>query len=315
MRPQPPEGGGTRAGLHSIVEGLGFLRGKRVLVSTFAIDINAMYDESKFFHMTLMLIGGAVASTRTIGVTQLETTADFHAAYARIGQPLYAYAARIANVLIDRIGWDGLLWVLSRVGRGDTYSYSLPDLKPLGGAELSGKGAGWVTLTPDGKRAYVANPVTDNVSVVDIATRKRLATIAVGEEPEGVKVSPDGKRVYVTSEVANMVHAIDTASGKVTAINNTGNESGEKCTVNNPCEVDESGAELHRRAVGEIRFDPPAAAGAQHVALEPVSDFLRKIVRRIFEHELRCADAGREKRRTPLPRWMCFVREPIAVFA
>jgi YVTN family beta-propeller protein len=28
------------------------------------------------------------------------------------------------------------------------YAYSLPDLKVLGGAELGGKGAGWVTLTP-----------------------------------------------------------------------------------------------------------------------------------------------------------------------
>jgi MFS family permease len=42
MRPIPPEGGGTRAGLASIVEGLRFLRGKRVLVSTFVIDIDAM---------------------------------------------------------------------------------------------------------------------------------------------------------------------------------------------------------------------------------------------------------------------------------
>jgi YVTN family beta-propeller protein len=49
------------------------------------------------------------------------------------------------------------------------YSYSLPDLKPIGGAELGGKGAGWVTLTPDGKSAYVANPVTNDVSVVDVA--------------------------------------------------------------------------------------------------------------------------------------------------
>ena len=39
--------------------------------------------------------------------------------------------------------------------------------------------------------------------------------MAVGKEPEGVKVSPDGKTVYVTSEVANMVHVIDTATGKV----------------------------------------------------------------------------------------------------
>src|SRR5580765_7890511 len=58
------------------------------------------------------------------------------------------------------------------------YSYSLPDLKPLGGAELSGKGAGWVTLTPDGKSAYVANPVTNDVSVVDIASLKEVAVIA-----------------------------------------------------------------------------------------------------------------------------------------
>ena len=55
------------------------------------------------------------------------------------------------------------------------YSYSLPDLKLLGGAELGGKGAGWVTLTPDGKTAYVANPVTNDVSVVDVKSMKEVA--------------------------------------------------------------------------------------------------------------------------------------------
>ncbi|MFB7504730.1 trypsin-like peptidase domain-containing protein [Streptomyces broussonetiae] len=34
---------------------------------------------------------------------------------------------------------------------------------------------------------------------------------------------------------------IDTATGKVVAVNNTGNENGERCTVDNPCEVDENG--------------------------------------------------------------------------
>ncbi len=42
IRPQPPEGGGTKAGLASIREGLSFLKGRRLLVSTFVIDINAM---------------------------------------------------------------------------------------------------------------------------------------------------------------------------------------------------------------------------------------------------------------------------------
>jgi YVTN family beta-propeller protein len=54
------------------------------------------------------------------------------------------------------------------------------ELKLLGGAELGGKGAGWVTLTPDGKTAYVANPVTNDVSVVDVKSLKEVARIPVG---------------------------------------------------------------------------------------------------------------------------------------
>ncbi|WP_327431313.1 MULTISPECIES: S1 family peptidase [unclassified Streptomyces] len=34
---------------------------------------------------------------------------------------------------------------------------------------------------------------------------------------------------------------VDQSTGKVVAVNNTGNEDGETCTVNNPCEVDASG--------------------------------------------------------------------------
>jgi YVTN family beta-propeller protein len=64
------------------------------------------------------------------------------------------------------------------------YAYSLPDVKLLGGAELGGKGAGWVTLTPDGKTAYVSNPVTNDVSVVDIASLKEVARIPVGFVPK-----------------------------------------------------------------------------------------------------------------------------------
>ena len=64
------------------------------------------------------------------------------------------------------------------------YAYSLPDLKPLGGAELGGKGAAWVTLTPDGKTAYVANPVTNDVSVIDVKSLKEVTRIPVGFVPK-----------------------------------------------------------------------------------------------------------------------------------
>ncbi|MCM2576329.1 trypsin-like serine peptidase [Streptomyces meridianus] len=42
---------------------------------------------------------------------------------------------------------------------------------------------------------------------------------------------------------------IDSASGKVVAVNNTGNEDGGTCTLNNPCEVDESGNVTVRQGI------------------------------------------------------------------
>jgi len=42
MRPLPPEGGGRRAGLGSILEGLRFLGSRRVLQANFLIDVDAM---------------------------------------------------------------------------------------------------------------------------------------------------------------------------------------------------------------------------------------------------------------------------------
>ena len=63
------------------------------------------------------------------------------------------------------------------------YAYSLPDLKPLGAVTLGGRGAGWLTITPDGKTAYVANEHTNNVSVVDIKSLKETARIPVGFAP------------------------------------------------------------------------------------------------------------------------------------
>ena len=74
--------------------------------------------------------------------------------------------------------------VLVNGGRNSAaYAYSLPDLKLLGGAALSGRGAQWLVITPDDKTVYVANSETNNVSVVDIATMKETAVIPVGFAP------------------------------------------------------------------------------------------------------------------------------------
>jgi YVTN family beta-propeller protein len=63
------------------------------------------------------------------------------------------------------------------------YMYSLPDLKLLGSADV-GRSPDWVTLTPDGKTAYVANAQSNSVSVVDIKSMKELTRIPVGQVPK-----------------------------------------------------------------------------------------------------------------------------------
>jgi V8-like Glu-specific endopeptidase len=42
---------------------------------------------------------------------------------------------------------------------------------------------------------------------------------------------------------------VDQSTGRVVAVNNTGNESGERCTLNNPCEVDAAGNVTVRRGI------------------------------------------------------------------
>ncbi len=65
IRPQPPEGGGRKAGLASIKEGLAFLKGRRLLLSTFVIDINAMVfgmPRALFPALGTGLFGGGAAT-------------------------------------------------------------------------------------------------------------------------------------------------------------------------------------------------------------------------------------------------------------
>jgi YVTN family beta-propeller protein len=79
---------------------------------------------------------------------------------------------------------DGKTLVVCSRLNSALYSYSLPDLKLSGTAWLGGMGAAWVTLTLDGKTAYVSNAVTNNVSVVDVKSMKEIALIPVGFVPK-----------------------------------------------------------------------------------------------------------------------------------
>jgi YVTN family beta-propeller protein len=74
-----------------------------------------------------------------------------------------------------------------------------------------------VAVKPDGSKVYVANFLSNNVSVIDAATNTVTATIAVGSEPFGLGVTADGSKVYVANGASNNVSVIDTATNSVTA--------------------------------------------------------------------------------------------------
>jgi YVTN family beta-propeller protein len=78
---------------------------------------------------------------------------------------------------------DGRTLVVNSRLNSALYAYSLPDLKLLGAAGV-GRAPDWVTLTPDGKTAYVANAGSNSVSVVDIKSMKELTRIPVGQVPK-----------------------------------------------------------------------------------------------------------------------------------
>jgi YVTN family beta-propeller protein len=74
------------------------------------------------------------------------------------------------------------LWVCSKMN-SYVYGYALPELKLLGGVHV-GSHPDWLTFTPDSKTVYVANAGSNDVSAVDIASRKEVARIPVGQVPK-----------------------------------------------------------------------------------------------------------------------------------
>lgn len=80
-----------------------------------------------------------------------------------------------------------------------------------------GMGPSAVAITPDGRRAYVANSLSGDVSVIDTATGSSAigGRIAVPGLPFGVAISPDGRRAYVANLGDASVTVIDTSTNAV----------------------------------------------------------------------------------------------------
>jgi YVTN family beta-propeller protein len=79
------------------------------------------------------------------------------------------------------------------------------------------KASHMLALSPDERRAYVANIASGTITVLDLEHGRRLWNIATGKGAEGIDVSPDGNSVWVTNRAVDTVSVVDTKTAKVVA--------------------------------------------------------------------------------------------------
>jgi YVTN family beta-propeller protein len=72
-----------------------------------------------------------------------------------------------------------------------------------------------LVLTPDEKKAYVANIMSGSVTAIDFENEKVAAQIETGDGCEGIDITPDGRWVWASNRQAGNVSVIDTETDKV----------------------------------------------------------------------------------------------------
>lgn len=84
------------------------------------------------------------------------------------------------------------------------------------------QGANRLKITPDGKLAFVSTLSGPDLAVFDVAGRKEVTRIKIGNGAAGIQIQPDGARVYVACTPDSYVAVIDVKSLKVIGQINAG---------------------------------------------------------------------------------------------
>jgi PQQ-dependent catabolism-associated beta-propeller protein len=107
---------------------------------------------------------------------------------------------------------QGMAWVSSE----KDHAITLVDLKTLAvaGIVATCKRPRHMQLAPDGKRLFVACGESNAADVIDIASRKSLARVPLGDDPEAFDFSVDGKMLFVSAEDDGQLLMVDSATGK-----------------------------------------------------------------------------------------------------
>lgn len=84
-----------------------------------------------------------------------------------------------------------------------------------------------ILVSPDGRRAYLANLGASSVSVIDAATLEQVAEVPVPPTPTGLALSADGRRLFVASQDTGALAIVDTVAAQVLAAVRVGKRARE----------------------------------------------------------------------------------------
>jgi YVTN family beta-propeller protein len=102
---------------------------------------------------------------------------------------------------------------------GDAHPAMLTDSLDVGHADAKTPGSRYpagIALSRDGRQLYVAENLSDSLSVIDVATRRVVQRLSIGSYPYAVVAASDG-RVYASAWGANFVAVFKADAGKLIA--------------------------------------------------------------------------------------------------
>jgi YVTN family beta-propeller protein len=103
-------------------------------------------------------------------------------------------------------------------GKANTVTvFDLDTLAKVDSIKVTGVKPDFIFYEPAHKRIYTSNGGSANITVIDAATRKVVATIDLGGSPEAIVSDKQGRHLFVNLEDKNELVKIDTQAGKVVA--------------------------------------------------------------------------------------------------
>jgi YVTN family beta-propeller protein len=88
------------------------------------------------------------------------------------------------------------IWV-SQMHNSTIHAFDLDSLAYKDSFPSGGSYPKVIAVSPDGSRAYVTNWVSEDLSIIDTATRAVLAKVKLSGTPRGLAASSDGTRLYI----------------------------------------------------------------------------------------------------------------------